>query len=98
MANATHKDIRRVNDLTRAHAAHFIAALSVGLFGSVLSFPLYKKLPLILQSCCFVDLGQHFTCVDPTGEQPLSGMITSISHVRPPFSSSFPPFPSKDSF
>lgn len=38
MANATHKDIRRVNDLTRAHAAHFIAALSVGLFGSVPPF------------------------------------------------------------
>jgi ubiquitin-activating enzyme E1 len=35
--------------------------------------------------CCasyaFNDFGPKFTCVDPTGEQPLSGMIVSVENV-----------------
>jgi len=31
-----------------------------------------------LCSTAFNDFGPEFTCVDPTGEQPLSGMIASI--------------------
>ncbi len=27
------------------------------------------------------DFGPKFTCVDPTGEQPLSGMIVSVENV-----------------
>jgi len=30
----------------------------------------------------FNDFGPKFTCVDPTGEQALSGMIVSIDKVR----------------
>lgn len=29
----------------------------------------------------FNDFGPKFTCVDPTGEQPLTGMIVSIDKV-----------------
>jgi ubiquitin-activating enzyme E1 len=27
-------------------------------------------------------MGPKFTCVDPTGEQPLTGMIVSVDKVR----------------
>ena len=30
----------------------------------------------------FNDFGPKFTCVDPTGEQPLTGMIVSINKVH----------------
>jgi ubiquitin-activating enzyme E1 len=29
----------------------------------------------------FNDFGPKFTCVDPTGEQPLTGMIVSVDQV-----------------
>lgn len=29
----------------------------------------------------FNDFGPKFTCVDPTGEQPLTGMIVSVDKV-----------------
>ena len=32
----------------------------------------------------FNDFGPKFTCVDPTGEQPLSGMIVSVDKVQQP--------------
>jgi hypothetical protein len=32
-------------------------------------------------SYAFNDFGPKFTCVDPTGEQPLSGMIVSVENV-----------------
>jgi len=35
-----------------------------------------------LSSYAFNDFGPKFTCVDPTGEQPLSGMIVSVEKVR----------------
>ena len=35
----------------------------------------------ILRSA-FNDFGPKFTCVDPTGEQPLTGMIVSVDKVR----------------
>jgi ubiquitin-activating enzyme E1 len=31
----------------------------------------------------FNDFGPKFTCVDPTGEQPLTGMIVSVDKVIP---------------
>jgi ubiquitin-activating enzyme E1 len=33
-------------------------------------------------SSVFNDFGPKFTCVDPTGEQPLTGMIVSVEQVR----------------
>lgn len=30
----------------------------------------------------FNDFGSNFTCVDPTGEQPLTGMIAEVDKVR----------------
>ena len=45
-------------------------------------------LPLLLlsdvhfgYSSAFNDFGPKFTCVDPTGEQPLSGIIASVDKV-----------------
>lgn len=35
-----------------------------------------------LPSSVFNDFGPRFTCVDTTGEQPLSGMIVSVDKVR----------------
>lgn len=35
----------------------------------------------ILSRTVFNDFGSKFTCVDPTGEQPLTGMIVSIAQV-----------------
>jgi hypothetical protein len=32
-------------------------------------------------SSVFNDFGSKFTCVDPTGEQPVSGMIVSVENV-----------------
>lgn len=32
-------------------------------------------------SSTFNDFGPKFTCVDPTGEQPLTGMIVSVEKV-----------------
>jgi ubiquitin-activating enzyme E1 len=33
-------------------------------------------------SSVFNDFGPAFTCVDPTGEQPLTGMIAAVDEVR----------------
>lgn len=40
---------------------------------------------LIAYSSVFNDFGPKFTCIDPTGEQPLSGMIASIDKVNEAF-------------
>lgn len=37
---------------------------------------------IVLHRSAFNDFGAKFTCVDPTGEQPLSGMIVSVEKVR----------------
>lgn len=37
------------------------------------------------RSSVFNDFGPKFTCVDPTGESPLSGMIVSVEQVRIPY-------------
>jgi ubiquitin-activating enzyme E1 len=39
------------------------------------------KVFIIIRSSVFNDFGPKFTCVDPTGEQPLTGMIVSIAKV-----------------
>lgn len=35
----------------------------------------------MIRSSVFNDFGPKFTCVDPTGEQPLTGMIVSVAKV-----------------
>lgn len=41
-----------------------------------------KDIAHISHRSAFNDFGSKFTCVDPTGEQPLSGMIVSVEKVR----------------
>lgn len=42
---------------------------------------LFLSLLIRCTSYAFNDFGSKFTCVDPTGEQPLSGMIVSVEKV-----------------
>lgn len=64
---------------------YFIAADTRGLFGSA-------DMAVHPPRCCanffafrsvFNDFGPKFTCVDPRGEQPLTGMIVSVDKVFP---------------
>jgi hypothetical protein len=61
----------------------------VAFLGTTLSpsacFPAYHR----NFSSVFNDFGPKFTCVDPTGEQPLSGMIVSVEKVCTMFISLF---------
>ncbi|KAG6832894.1 hypothetical protein H0H92_004778 [Tricholoma furcatifolium] len=69
-----------INDWTHEHGVHFIAAETRGLFGYRI-FILFVN-GLILKTNCrsaFNDFGHKFTCVDPTGEQALTGMIVSVN-------------------
>lgn len=43
-----------------------------------------------LHRSVFNDFGPKFACVDPTGEQPLTGMIVSVEKVPPLFSEIHP--------
>jgi ubiquitin-activating enzyme E1 len=69
-----------INDWTHQNGVHFISAETRGLFGYVTDVtPLYVV--LIVISSVFNDFGPKFTCVDPTGEQALTGMIVSVEKV-----------------
>jgi ubiquitin-activating enzyme E1 len=75
--------IQEINDITHPNDIAFIAADIRGLFGSVSiphssPFLIYY---LIVSSRIFCDFGSKFTVTDATGEEPLSGMIASISAV-----------------
>ena len=54
-----------------------------GLMGSLgMWIPIsFASLLMRRASYAFNDFGPKFTCVDPTGEQPLSGMIVSVENV-----------------
>ncbi|QRW16453.1 Ran-specific GTPase-activating protein 1 [Rhizoctonia solani] len=52
-----------INDWTHENGVHFISAETRGLFGF----------------SAFNDFGPKFTCIDATGEQPLTGMVVEIS-------------------
>lgn len=41
-----------------------------------------KRLNALFVSSVFTDFGSKFTCVDPTGEQALTGMIVAVDKVR----------------
>lgn len=52
----------------------------------------FKSFALInskLIRSAYNDFGAKFTCVDPTGEQPLSGMIVSVDKVNMAYMSQF---------
>jgi len=72
-----------INDWTHENGVHFISTETRGLFGYVCLFrnPECNKHDHIISSV-FNDFGPKFTCVDPTGEQPLTGMIVSVEKVR----------------
>lgn len=72
-----------INDWTHENGVHFIAAETRGLFGCV-DTSCYGSMVFIkdwIESSVFNDFGPKFTCVDPTGEQPLTGMIVSVDKV-----------------
>jgi ubiquitin-activating enzyme E1 len=70
-----------INDWAHQNSVHFIAAGTHGLFGYVNSIFIFSSLLNRRASYAFNDFGPKFTCVDPTGEQPLSGMIVSVENV-----------------
>jgi ubiquitin-activating enzyme E1 len=80
LVNASLQKQLEINDWTHENGVHFIAAGTHGLFGYVNCVFLF----IVTHGCisyAFNDFGSKFTCVDPTGEQPLSGMIVSVEKV-----------------
>ena len=79
LCNVSYQKQLEINDWTHENGVHFIAAETRGLFGCV-SFSFQSRIAtkLVPRSSAFNDFGPKFTCVDPTGEQPLTGMIVSI--------------------
>ena len=72
-----------INEWTHENGAHFIATETRGLFGWVLMTPPRIAILNVRDArSIFNDFGPKFTCVDPTGEQPLTGMIVSVQNVR----------------
>lgn len=80
MINAPLRKQLEINDWTHKNGVHFIAAGTHGLFGYVVAIFVLGVTHTLL-SYAFNDFGSKFTCVDPTGEQPLSGMIVSVEKV-----------------
>lgn len=80
LVNASLQKQLEINDWTHQNGVHFITAGTHGLFGyaTIIFIPrdTYSS-----SSYAFNDFGPKFTCVDPTGEQPLSGMIVSVENV-----------------
>jgi ubiquitin-activating enzyme E1 len=70
-----------INDWTHANDVHFISAETRGLFGCV-SVECWECSADYVDSSAFNDFGPKFTCIDPTGEQPLVGMVVEIGKVR----------------
>ena len=82
MANAPLAKQLEINDWTHTNGVHFISAESRGLFGYVVSsLHGISNLKMLVSRSVFTDFGPKFTCVDPTGEQPLTGMIVSAEKV-----------------
>lgn len=82
LCGASLKKQLEINDWTHANGVHFIAAETRGLFGYVqFKFICMSHIQATFVSSVFNDFGPKFTCVDPTGEQPLSGMIVSVEKV-----------------
>ena len=82
LCGVSYKKQLEINDWTRANNVYFIAAETRGLLGYV--FCLLWRVQCIQRyrlRSAFNDFGPKFTCVDPTGEQPLSGMIVSVEKV-----------------
>lgn len=75
-----------INDWTHANGVHFVSADTAGLFGLVYIFNIFLLLMQCHVNCsaAFNDFGAKFTCVDPTGEQPLTGMVVQIEKVTMP--------------
>ena len=80
LVNAPLQKQLEINDWTHQNGVHFITAGTRGLFGYVIT-PLFPSGTHSLSSYAFNDFGPKFTCVDPNGEQPLSGMIVSVEKV-----------------
>lgn len=74
----------QLNEWTHANGVHFIAAETRGLFGYVDILVTRFRHALISGTyrSVFNDFGSDFTCVDPTGEQPLTGMVAEIDQVN----------------
>lgn len=82
LCGVSYKKQLEINDWTRENNVYFIAAETRGLFGYVSC--LLRRAQCIhcyRPRSVFNDFGAKFTCVDPTGEQPLSGMIVSVAKV-----------------
>jgi ubiquitin-activating enzyme E1 len=73
------KKLLEINDWTHENGVHFIAAETRGLFGFVNL--LCRESILTVNRSVFNDFGPKFAVVDPTGEQPLTGMIVSVDKV-----------------
>lgn len=83
LCGVSYKKQLEINDWTHENGVHFIAAETRGLFGYVpLSISPGFLIPIFCISSAFNDFGAKFTCVDPTGEQVLTGMIVSVEKVR----------------
>jgi ubiquitin-activating enzyme E1 len=90
-SSANQDEALRINNFTHDNKIAFIWANTNGLFGSVplrLVFPFRlaaadATVSFALFSSVFNDFGPAFTCVDPTGENPLSGMIVEVENVSP---------------
>jgi ubiquitin-activating enzyme E1 len=80
LVNAPLQKQLEINDWTHQNDVHFITAGTHGLFGYV-TIIFIPSDTHSLSSYAFNDFGPKFTCVDPTGEQPLSGMIVSVENV-----------------
>jgi len=80
LVNAPLQKQLEIDDWTHQNGVHFIAAGTHGLFGYMAATFTFDVTDA-LSSYAFNDFGSKFTCIDPTGEQPLSGMIVSVENV-----------------
>jgi ubiquitin-activating enzyme E1 len=70
-----------IDEFCREKGIYFIAADVRGLFGYVQIHTQQVQLS-ISRSSVFNDFGNDFACVDPTGENPQTGMVVNIEEVR----------------
>ena len=69
-------------DTCKRGALHF-SRHTRSVWVSVTLYTSSVALVLILNRSVFNDFGPEFTCVDPTVEQPFTGMIVSVDKVTP---------------
>jgi ubiquitin-activating enzyme E1 len=92
LTNTTLSKQIEIDEYCHNNGIAFIAADVRGLFGLVASSTWLTCLvghradfaAHLHSSYAFNDFGPKFTCVDPTGENPLSGIIASIDKVSTP--------------